>query len=42
MHTALIVDGDIEPPLQTGRGNATPDHIIHSLSGLKAVLGGMG
>ena len=40
MQTALIVDGGMEPPLQTGRGTATPDHVIHNLAELKAVLGG--
>jgi hypothetical protein len=40
MRTALIVDGGMEPPLQTGRNAVTPDHVIHNLAELKAVLGG--
>ncbi|MGE0484598.1 MAG: HAD family hydrolase [Gammaproteobacteria bacterium] len=40
MRTALIVDGGMEPPLQTGRGAITPDHVIHNLAELKTVLGG--
>jgi len=31
MRTVLIVDGGMPPPLQTGRVQVTPDHIIHSL-----------
>ncbi len=38
MRTALIVDGGMEPPLQTGRGSAEPDYTIHSLSELRDVL----
>lgn len=38
MHTALIVDGGMEPPLQTGRGAAAPDYTIHALSELKQIL----
>lgn len=38
MRTALIVDGGMEPPLQTGRGAATPDHVIHNLAELATLL----
>jgi putative hydrolase of the HAD superfamily len=34
MQTALIVNEGSEPPLQSGRARATPDHVIHSLTGL--------
>ena len=39
MRTALIVDGGMEPPLQTGRETARPDHVIHNLAELRALLG---
>lgn len=38
MRTALIVDGGMAPPLQTGRGGVNPDHRIESLSELRALL----
>ena len=38
MRTALIVDGGMPPPLQTGRNTADPDHVIERLSELRLVL----
>ncbi|MEQ8234212.1 MAG: HAD family hydrolase, partial [Gammaproteobacteria bacterium] len=38
MRTALIVDGGMEPPLQTGRETAAPDHVIHNLAELRSLL----
>jgi 2-haloalkanoic acid dehalogenase type II len=38
MKAALIIDGGMEPPLQTGRDTVTPDHTIHNLSELKEIL----
>ena len=38
MRTVLIVDGGMPPPLQTGRVQATPDHVIHHLADLPGVL----
>lgn len=40
MRTALIVDGGMPPPLQTGRARAAPDHTIENLSELKRILPG--
>ncbi|MGD9601416.1 MAG: HAD family hydrolase [Gammaproteobacteria bacterium] len=34
MQTALVLNDGAEPPLQSGRARATPDYVIHSLSGL--------
>jgi len=34
MRTALILNGDTEPPLQSGRARAKPDYVIHNLSEL--------
>ncbi|MEQ8663949.1 MAG: HAD family hydrolase [Gammaproteobacteria bacterium] len=39
MRTALIIDGGMEPPLQTGRATAAPDHVIHTLAELRALVG---
>lgn len=38
MRTALIVDGGMPPPLQTGRVQVSPNHLIHNLADLAAVL----
>jgi HAD superfamily hydrolase (TIGR01509 family) len=38
MQTALIVDGGMAPPMQTGRKTVSPDHTIHSLSELRAIV----
>lgn len=38
MRTALILDGGIPPPLQTGRVNITADHNIARLTELKDIL----
>ena len=38
MQTALIVDGGMAPPMQTGRTTVSPDHTIHSLSELRAIV----
>lgn len=38
MRTALISDGGMEPPLQTGRGAAEPDHTIEQLGELTRLL----
>ncbi len=38
MRTALILDGGIPPPLQTGRVNVNADHNIASLTELKNIL----
>ena len=38
MRTALILDGGIPPPLQTGRVNVTADHNIARLTELKDIL----
>ena len=38
MRTVLIVDGGMPPPLQTGRIQVTPDHVIHALAELPGVL----
>jgi 2-haloalkanoic acid dehalogenase type II len=40
MKTALIIDGGMEPPLQSGRDTVDPDHIIHELGELKGILAG--
>lgn len=42
MHTALIVDGGMPPPLQTGRARVTPDHTIETLSELRRIVPGEG
>ena len=39
MRTALIVDGGMAPPLQTGREVVTPDLTIQTLAELKALVG---
>ncbi len=39
MRTALIVDGGMEPPLQSGRETIAPDHTINNLAELTAILG---
>lgn len=38
MRTALIVDGGMPPPLQTGRTTVQADHIIHALGELEDIL----
>ncbi len=38
MRTALIVDGTMEPPLQTGRETVAPDHVIDGLTELKGIV----
>lgn len=38
MRTALIVDGGMPPPLQTGRTTAAPDHVIGSLRELHDII----
>ncbi len=38
MHTALIVEKGIEPPLQAGRDAVAPDHTIHSLGELRDIV----
>ena len=38
MRTALILDGGIPPPLQTGRVNITADHNIARLTELKDIV----
>ena len=38
MNAALIIDGDMEPPLQTGRDTVAPDYTIHNLTELKELL----
>lgn len=40
MKTALILNEGAEPPLQSGRARATPDYVIHSLSGLLDLVPG--
>ena len=38
MRTALIIEKGIAPPLQSGRDAVVPDHTIHSLSELQAIV----
>ncbi len=38
MRTALIVDGGLPPPLQTGRTTVQADHTIHALNELPAIV----
>mgnify|MGYP000860930190 CR=1 FL=1 len=38
MRTALILDGGLPPPLQTGRINVSADHNIATLAELKDIL----
>ena len=38
MKAALIADGDLEPPLQSGRDTLAPDFAIHHLNELKGIL----
>lgn len=40
MTTALIVDGGMEPPLQSGRATVRPDHTIHTLGQLRDIVPG--
>ena len=37
MKTALIIDGGMEPPLQTGRDTAEPDYVIQTLNELREI-----
>jgi putative hydrolase of the HAD superfamily len=39
MRTALLVNAGSEPPLQSGRARARPDHVIDSLSRLQEIVG---
>ena len=42
MRTALITDGGLPPPLQTGRVNVSADHTISTLTDLKHIAAGAG